>query len=424
MMPAMLAAASPAIVSRLGLSLLLAMAPCVLAQESAQDPKPALSDGQTERPSDFARFVADKDGGHFDVAVTTYENQDGVRVVLFGAVHIADARHYEELQRRFTGVERLLYELVGPDDYRPRKGEARAGFVSMLQQGMKNGLELEFQLDGVDYGAENFVHADMTPEEFASSMEQRGESLLMMMFNLGMNAQKSLQEQQDEAADEPAGAPAEKPVDLVSAFRSGEGRHQLRLMMAQQLEAMESLAAGGEGSTLLEGRNEKCLSVLQQQIQQGRKLLGIYYGAAHLPHMERRLCDDLGFAKVGHEWLVAWDCTKRPDPKVDRDLWRARRQAKVDVAGIAKAAKAWIAEQHGDGRAPGFAELVAAKGAAHWAGKADDPWGQAYRIRVVGGDVDVHSLGQDGQPDTDDDIHSASPRELRAMARREQQAGR
>ena len=380
--------------------------------------KPAKADAPTDAkdktPSDFARFVAADTGGHFDVAVTTYRNDDGVTVRLFAAVHIADGAHYQELQRRFVGCGRLLYELVGPENYRPKRGESRGGMVSMLQQGLKNGLELEFQLDGIDYGVGNFVHADMTPEEFASSMDERGESLFSMMLQMGFHAQERANEAKgdDEEGDEDENdeKPREKPVDLVQAFRSGEGRHQLRLMMAQQLEALEGMSSG-KGSTLLEGRNEKCLTVLNREIAAGQKDLGIYYGAAHLTHMERRLTVDMGFRKIDHEWIVAWDCTKRPDPKVDRELWRARRRAKDEIASLRVAVTKWSAKQADDSVAPSFEQLA-------WQGSRVDPWGNAYSIDVVDGACDVVSLGQDGKRGTDDDLHAASPRERSEMERK------
>lgn len=373
----------------------------------------APSDAKDQTPSDFARFLAADSGGHFDVAVTTYRNDDGVTVRLFAAVHIADAAHYQELQRRFAACGRLLYELVGPEDYRPKRGESRGGMVSMLQQGMKSGLELEFQLDGVDYGAENFVHADMTPEEFEASMDERGETLFSMMLQMGFEAQSragKTEEDGDEVEEPDAEKPRQKPFDLIQAFRSGEGRHQLRLMMAQQLEALEGMSSG-RGTTLLEGRNEKCLTVLQREVAAGHKDLGIYYGAAHLTHMEKRLTEDLGFHKVDHEWLVAWDCTKRADPKFDRELFRARRKAKDEIASLRAAVKEWSATQKDDSAAPSFEQLG-------WKGSRVDPWGNAYSIDVVDGTCDVKSLGQDGKAGTEDDMHAASPRERSEMERK------
>jgi hypothetical protein len=402
---------SPRLAAVLFLPLLAACAP---AQEGA--PAAAPTDAPTGTPSDFVRFVAVGQGGHLDTAITTYRKGEVV-VVFYAAVHIADEACYEALNDRFTTCDALLYELVAPADTRPdRDRETGLDPLSMLQRGMRNMLGLSFQLDVIDYQPGNFVHADMTPQEFAAAMEERGESLLSIMFEMMQNGME-LQREKAEAEREGEAKPAE--FDLVKAFRSREGRHALRMMLAPQLEEIELLAAGAkanadgeDGSALLEGRNEKCLEVLQREIAGGRQRLGIYYGAAHLPHLERRLVADLGFAKTGHEWLVAWDCTPRQDPRYDRELVRQRRQCGQELAVLAQAARD---HRRRTGGAPvTVRELAAAQhdGAPCYAGPLQDPWGNDYVVekRRVGTRWQVKSKGQDGQPDTDDDLVAQEPR--------------
>jgi hypothetical protein len=187
----------------------------------------------------------------------------------------------------------------------------------------------------------------------------------------------------------------------------------MRVTFAQQLEQIEMLSAGGDGSTLLEGRNEKCLKVLQREIKNGKKRLGIYYGAAHLPHMELRLVNDLGFKKVAHEWLVAWDCKKRPDPKLDRALIKKRRACKKQLAMLAK-----VGRDHRRNDGPDtiptpreLAEIVR-NGSKLYSGELVDPWGSDYilRKRKRGVRWEAVSLGPDKKADTDDDIIVAEPR--------------
>ena len=118
------------------LAVVLAVSSCWLCAQQG-------SDAADKTPSDFVRFVKVADGGHLDTAITTYKKGD-VTLTLFGAVHIADAKCYAALNDRFTQCEVLLYELVGPPDYRPTKNREERGFnpVSLLQQGLKNSLEL------------------------------------------------------------------------------------------------------------------------------------------------------------------------------------------------------------------------------------------------------------------------------------------
>ncbi|MEO6593293.1 MAG: hypothetical protein ABIP94_00910, partial [Planctomycetota bacterium] len=305
-----------------------ALAP--LSPSVAQQPEPG--DAPDKVPSDFVRFVAVDDGGHLDTAITTYK-KGTVEVTFFAAVHIADKMCYELLNDRFTTCDALLYELVGPEDYRPSKDAERGlSLISLLQQGLKNSLELSFQLDEVDYSPANFVHADMTPAEFQASMAERGESMLSIMVNMMLSGMQNQIEKHQAEGTQSGEASAPQAFDLVTAFRNGEGRHALRMSFAGQLEEIEMMSSGGKGGgTLLHGRNEKCLQVLERELVAGRKKIGIYYGAAHFPHMEERLIKDLGFHKTGHEWIVAWDCKKRPDVKYDRALIKQRQRCKDEL---------------------------------------------------------------------------------------------
>lgn len=378
--------------------------------KAGQDAIPG--DGQTQVPSDFVRFVEVGDGGHLDTAITTYE-KDGVQVIFYGAVHIADKALYEELNDRFETCDALLYELVGPEDYRPTRDRESSGFnpIAMLQLGMKQSMGLTFQLDEVDYQPANFVHADMTPEEFQSSMLERGESLISIMFNMMSNGMKMQRQQAD--ADQAAGKPAEK-FDLVQAFRSREAQHLMRVTFASQLEQMELMAAGGEGSTLLEGRNEKCLKVLRRELDKGHKRIGIYYGAAHLTHMEQRLIEGFGFKKVAHEWLVAWDCKKRPDPIRDPARAKQIRTCKKQLLQLVKLGRIYRS-QHGADALPADVQDLAKleqNGEQVYPGPFVDPWGSAVRIthRKYGNRWKAISMGPDQQADTDDDIVVEEPR--------------
>ena len=73
---------------------------------------------------------------------------------------------------------------------------------------------------------------------------------------------------------------------------------------------------------------------------------------------------ELGFQKVGHEWLVAWDCSKRLDPKYDRELTKTRRRCRDELAALAAIARDYrVKHDAPDGELP-TVEQLAAKGAA------------------------------------------------------------
>lgn len=244
-----------------------------------------------------------------ETAVVSYvgASHPDVVVDLIGAVHVGDKNYYSELNKLFESYDVLLYELVAPEGTRiPKEGrkEGNAHPIAALQNGMKTILELEHQLECVDYTKENFVHADMSPEEFAKTMTNRGESFMQIflrMMGQGM-AQQAIAQQKGEDAASP-------DMAILMALFSRDRARQLKIAMAEQFENLEGQMAifdGPDGSTIITERNKKAFEVLQAQLKEGKKKIGVFYGAGHLPDMEKRLASDFGLKRDKEQWLVAW----------------------------------------------------------------------------------------------------------------------
>ena len=62
---------------------------------------------------------------------------------------------------------------------------------------------------------------------------------------------------------------------------------------------------------ILTDRNKVALGVLRKQLKGGKKNLAIFYGAAHLPDMEKRMIEKMGFERKGMRWVAAWDLPER-----------------------------------------------------------------------------------------------------------------
>ena len=63
------------------------------------------------------------------------------------------------------------------------------------------------------------------------------------------------------------------------------------------------------GAVHIGDRNVRCLEVLDRELAAGRKNVGIFYGAAHYPDMQKRLIEQ-GFTRTNHEWVTAWNVLK------------------------------------------------------------------------------------------------------------------
>jgi len=271
----------------------LAFASAVVAQDDA---------------TQFARIVKDSQGrsSALQTAVVTYVPRgrpDELSVDLVSAIHIADKSYYDELNSRFQTYDVLLYELVMPEggavSQQPSNGK---GFLSSAQLMLGNFLDLSFQLDQVDYSAANFVHADLSPRELQQSMIERNETLYDYFWRLYFAAM------QDYASD-PLGVD-----DLATLLTSGNG-YDIKTVLAYELVKISKagdILAGESGSAVISGRNERALEVLRLQIASRNKRIGIFYGAAHLPDMERRLRSEFGFIRHKTVWIDAWLLGERP----------------------------------------------------------------------------------------------------------------
>ena len=103
------------------LTSLLALLASPLAAQTLVDParnKEPLAESQKDDPRTFMRLIEDEDGGFMQVLVATYKSGDRT-LTLYGCVHVADRAFYVDMQKRFTKLDALLYELIGEADMRP-----------------------------------------------------------------------------------------------------------------------------------------------------------------------------------------------------------------------------------------------------------------------------------------------------------------
>jgi hypothetical protein len=240
---------------------------------------------------------------------TTAAAQAPVFVDLVGAVHVGDVSYYEALNEYFKQYDALLYELVAPTGTVVARGRGASNShpVGFMQNGIKNLLDLDHQLEEIDYTRPNFVHADMTPDQFAKAMRDRKESFLQMYFKLMSHAMEHQSEMtaKGESLD----------FELFAALFSKDRPRRLKTALAKQLAEMESLMVsfGGEqGSVIITERNKMALKVLKEQLAAGKKSLGIFYGAGHLNDMDERLRNDFNLTPVSITWMTAWNLAPKP----------------------------------------------------------------------------------------------------------------
>jgi hypothetical protein len=179
----------------------------------------------------------------------------------------------------------------------------------MLQGMTKSMLELESQTDLVDYTKENFVHADLSPDEMAEAMKERGENGLTLF--LGVTADLMRQANLEELRREREGAKIDDAEeDPLTMLFDPQRSTKLKRQMARAFANPETLD-GGLGPTLgrllVDDRNAAAMKEFQKQLAAGKKKIAIFYGAAHMPDFQKRLEADFGLKPIETRWVSAWD---------------------------------------------------------------------------------------------------------------------
>ncbi len=244
-----------------------------------------------------------------EAAVASYVNDAGVRVDLLSAVHVAEPAFYRAISDRFPRYDAVAYELIGPEMIVPMDAGASDAQAFLAAQG-----GLQNQADGINYHRKNFVHADLS-EEAIDRLEQKSNSFWAQVGEgLGRAFTQTDEEQITGLAivgDMVTSRAASKP-EKIRLMRRALGR---AMALSWRPVAGQYYPAGMD--VIIGARNERAMQVVDDQLTKGRRTIGVFYGAGHMPDMERRLLER-GFHLKGTEWLTAWSVEPDGTPTTQR----------------------------------------------------------------------------------------------------------
>jgi hypothetical protein len=280
----------------------------------ADQPPASESAVKKTTPHKFIRIQRDSSGQPtaLETAVVRFASKSGdggLVVDLVSAVHVADRAYYEKLNERLDQYDVVLYELVAPEGTRIPKGGRRNSDnpIAFLQQLATLVLDLDLQTELIDYTRKHFVHADLSPEQMAEAIHNRGDDGVTLFLSIAADL---LRQQNRQELKKGKSGQAAEDVDLLSMVLDPDGAAKLKRLMAEQMEALES-PDGGIGATLstilIADRNKAAMKVLGRELAKGKKKIAIFFGAAHMPDFEKRLVEDFGLTRKREEWLQAWD---------------------------------------------------------------------------------------------------------------------
>lgn len=264
---------------------------------------PSFSSAQE---SEFVRF---NEGprewqGSLQTAINSYQDKEGRQVNLVAAIHIADSAYYTSLNEFFKTQDVVLYELVAEPGQRPTSSASGGSPLSMMQNLIARILQVQFQLQQIDYSASNFKHADLSPTQLQQLMAEKNESFFTMVLDVALAQQASAQSSGNSAYGSEL-----TMTSLLSALSMDNQSSALKYLLGKELGRAETLALDPEleaNLTLLGDRNRAALAVLDEVLSQSSyRSISLFYGAAHMPGLERAVLEK-GFSLSSQSWLTAW----------------------------------------------------------------------------------------------------------------------
>ena len=297
---------------------------------------------------------------HLQIALRKFVPANGSRPVIWlsGVSHLGETNYYRALQKHLNAQDLVLFEGVkaqtGEDDPFPAK---RPGVTATahndsdemapsLQATLAESLGLAFQLDAIDYTPRHFRHSDLSLTRIAQLMSEHTNALSGdQTVNVEFQALLELMD-----GNSMLGAIAGFGARLLGS--SPKLRAFMRLMLIETIGRLDGDLAQMNGmppelqrlmKVLIAARNETVIDDLRKELgrQKPPRSMSVFYGAAHMADLEKRLRSELHYQPSEDVWLTAItvDVQKGGLTPVEVELVRSTVKWQMDVLQSSKPAR-------------------------------------------------------------------------------------
>ncbi|HVZ94068.1 MAG TPA: type II secretion system protein GspG [Phycisphaerales bacterium] len=278
--------------------------------------------------------IARKDGWRHELVYTPSPELDSYTLQSYGA----DGR---------PGGDGANADIVSdPDELARWKEEG-------IQKHIADAFGLTFQSDGITTDGPNWRNSDLGMDEVSRRLggnpdseagsEEQSPSILSML--------------NPDSAMAKIGSGV---LSLVKMMPGGADRGKLMMMLI--LPQSEGLMKGGGAAfgamgeafdmartmkVIVEDRNQKVMDDLAEIVEEAKdrpgkapKTIAVFYGGGHMPDLEERLCDQLGYRRAGETWhnAVRLDLVKaKIDDEEVRMIGRMMREQFEMLQGMSSA---------------------------------------------------------------------------------------
>ncbi len=263
---------------------------------------------------------------------------------LVGVTHLGTTEYYAGLQTLLDREPLVLFEGVGATNKEFLSTREQA---YSLQPALAKALGLRFQLQAIDYRGSNFVNSDLSMEELGRVMagdESPGKAAENEGGAVALGELVSVMD-----GSSWAGVLAKFGVAFIGA--SPRLRATVRLVLIETLGSMEGDLGDSAAlppsmrrlmEVLIRERNSAVIRDVARAVQKSRSggrrqrlgSISVFYGAGHLPDLERRLCAELGYRPGSDDWRTAFDVNPRSSGLGASDVAMARRMVREQLKAL------------------------------------------------------------------------------------------
>ncbi|MBQ6828393.1 MAG: hypothetical protein IJO46_10310, partial [Thermoguttaceae bacterium] len=224
---------------------------------------------------------------------------------------LGEAAYYERLNAEFQEYETVVFELVAEEGFdvkdlaaaheAKKQGAASPlDAISFLQQSLSDALGLVYQTDGIDYSAPNLKRGDADADEFLARLTTGGD-IPLFFANSSLESLFSSENGRFEGW-------------ALACLLAKDKRLTLRRLFADELARTElTVDPDARETALIHYRNEIAVDVAKKELEAGKTKIAVFYGAAHLDDLARRVEKTLQNSRRSEpRWIAAWSMESAP----------------------------------------------------------------------------------------------------------------
>ena len=304
----------------------------------------------SEEPNPYMRIQETADGEiQLQIALRRLEptkDADAPPIWLSGVAHLGSQAYFKAMQTHLDAQGLVLFEGVGfhPDKATRLKGIRGAGSFQKgmtedsIQKDMAESLGLVFQLSAINYDKQNFLNSDMSTMEFMAQFQAGGKQSI-----LSGDASKDREVKQFMATL----SGTSMATRIVKGFmkilgQSPKFQGMARIVLIETLGSIgneisdtENLPEGMRKlmKMILIKRNKIVLGDLRRELSRKEQpaSISIFYGAAHMPHLEARISKVFGYRPAGDTWLTCFSVVPGEQGLTRTDIRFVRRLVAIQI---------------------------------------------------------------------------------------------